>query len=123
MKLFSRRIKRVNASAILVKFSKGKYQGRIQTSINFEDNYVDALRSALNAVRSGCTDVSVIQYRERIHSHSELYAASYYLGRHATDEEVIEQVHHFSSLPPNPNLIRLLDSVGSSISTIWAVAS
>jgi hypothetical protein len=123
MKLFSRRIKRVNSSAILVRFNKGHYQGRVQTSINFENNYVDALRSALNAVRSGCTQVEVIQYREVVHSHSELYAAGQHLNRFATDQEVIEEVNYFTHLPPNPNLIRLLDSVGPKLSTIWAAAS
>lgn len=116
-------VNRVNPNHILVKYNTGVYQHRVQTKLNFQAEYVDALRSALNLVRSGATQVEVIQYREQLHSHHELKHAATHLGRYATDEEVIEAVHNSTFKPQNVNLLRLLSSPGCTLATIWAVAS
>lgn len=116
-------IRRVNPHDIVIKYSDGMCEHRVQTKLNFKEDYIEALRSALNLVRAGMQDVTVIQYRETLHSHSELRHAAAHLGRHATDEEVLEQVHNSTRLPQNPNLMKLLTSVGTHIATLWAVAT
>lgn len=87
-------IKRLNPNSIIVKYNHGRYEGRIQTSLSFQLEYADALRSAINLIQSGNTNVTVIQYREVLHSHSELVEAMFNLSPYATNEEIIEEVHH-----------------------------
>lgn len=117
MKLFSRKIRRVNPDHIVVKYNHGLYEERVQTSINFFAEYANALRTALNCVRSGFTQVEVIQYREVIHSHSELLRAANNLGMYATDEEIIEEVNHASRRYNPLNLIRSSNKSGA---LVWA---
>jgi hypothetical protein len=87
---------RINPNNILVTYSRGRFQGRIQTSLSFEEKYADALRHALDAVRAGCADVKVIQYREIVHNGTQLKEAARYLHRNSSDEEIIEECHHAS---------------------------
>lgn len=89
-------IKRLNPNSIIVKYNHGRFEGRIQTSLSFELEYADALRSAINLIQSGNSNVTVIQYREVLHTHSELWEAMWNLSPFATNEEIIEEVHHAS---------------------------
>lgn len=68
-------IQRINPNNILVRFETGLYENRVQTQLSFEDNYADALHTALEAVQKGYTNVSVVQYRQELHSHAELLGA------------------------------------------------
>jgi len=113
-------IQRVNPHNIVVKFSSGRYQGRIQTSLSFEEEYVAALRSALDAIRAGKSNVSVIQYRETLHNHAQLADAARHLNKYSTDDEVIEQVHHSSRSLEHRGLLHLLKSTVHPSPLVWA---
>lgn len=117
------KIKRLAGSTIVIKYSSGLVEYRKQNHLYFADEYVQALRSALNMVKANYKDVTIMQYRETIHTHSDLLAAAKMLDRYSTDIEVIEQVHHATVRQPNPNLFALLSSSSAVLGTVWAVAT
>lgn len=118
-------IKRLNPNSIIVKYNHGRYQGRIQTSLDFKLEYADALRSAINLIREGNTNVTVIQYRDVMHTHSELYEAMYNLSPYPTDEEIIEEVHYVSRKhnlsPSKPSWMGIIFPPAQPL--VWAGAS
>jgi hypothetical protein len=77
--------------------------------LEFFNDYPKALRFALNQVRDGKQDVTVIQRREVIHTHENLSNAVLNIHRFDTDENIIEQVHHASYLPSRSLSQRLTD--------------
>lgn len=98
---------------IMVKFNTGRYEGRVQTSLAFSTRYADALRSALDAISRGCTQVEVIQYRDVVHNHSQLTEALFHLGVNlldASDDEIIEEAHYATRPPTDVNLLSILNN-------------
>jgi hypothetical protein len=89
-------IRRVDPSFHVVKYNRGWFQGRVRTSLEFESNYEAALLHALDAVASGCTNVSVTQYREVLHTHHQIVETLANLGAYPTTAEIVEQAHHAS---------------------------
>jgi len=89
-------MQRFDPSNIIVKYSRGRFCGRVYTSLIFRNEYAAALRTALATVKAGCTNVEVIQYRETLHTHQELADALKHLTNDSTDEEIIEEVHNSS---------------------------
>jgi hypothetical protein len=83
------KISRLPANTIMVRFNKGVIESRTQTQLVFKNRYVDALRTALDAIKWGFTNVEVIQRRERLHTWDELTEAAFILNSKATDDEVL----------------------------------
>ena len=119
-------VKPLAGNIIMVKYNDGRYQGRIQTGLWFEREYPAALRAALEAIESGCTNVEVIQFREVLHSHRELVQAAYHLNPYSTDEEVVEAVHHASRKQERSQeqtgtgIMHMLRSALSPQPVVWA---
>lgn len=113
-------VKRIDPNSIIVKYIKTPQVGRSFTTIDFQDEYVDALRTAINAVRSGYQKVEVIQRREVLHTHEQLCRAADNLELYATDEDIVEEAHHASRKYEKRSLISLLKSAPHSGALVWA---
>ena len=90
-------IKRLPGDIITVLHDSRMFQGRVPTSLFFSNDYASALRAAFKAIKSGRSNVRVVQFRDSIHTHSELETAMSLLSADPSDEEVIEQAQHASS--------------------------
>lgn len=119
------KIKRLAGSTIVVKYSKGWFQGRTPDELFFATEYAQALKSALNLVRAGFKNVEVIQFRDVLHTHSELSAALKHVTAHSTDEEIIKHVYAAShSEQVNMHMLRSGSRIENSLGLqIWAVAT
>ena len=115
-------IRKLNPNNIMVSYTLPFYsawfESRYPVSIEFKEDYISALRMALEAFRAGNVGVTVSQYRETLHNHSEIARASSVLSPYPTDEELAEQVHHVSTNVSSKVDTYTLENV--SIPLVWA---
>jgi hypothetical protein len=69
-------------------------------SQSFDENYVDALRAAMESLRSphGSLRVALWQNGEVLHSTEELMYVERSLGIKFTDEEIVEEAQHAAKI-------------------------
>lgn len=112
-------IQRLDPNHILVRYETGLYEDRTQTSLSFENNYADALRTALSVTQHGYQNVQVVQYRETLHYHSDLLRALEYLNPKSTDAEVIDSVKQATSDVLNDGLAHLAEPRFHQVAAVW----
>ena len=120
------KIKRIAGSTIVVKSdAKGFFEWRKPSQLFFHDEYVQALRTALNLVRLGYNNISISQYRECLHTHSELVTASTSFTSGSTDDEVIKMAYEASHMKQqNLHMLRTGSRLENSLGlTLWAMAT